>query len=90
MVWLVVVSITNLGFGDIVPISPGGRVFVGVASILGEHGITITWGARERFMALLGAKELQCAHRTIVIPQKNITYCTYDWCNERLARYSRK
>ena len=41
MVWLVVVSITNLGFGDIVPISPGGRVFVGVASILGEHGITL-------------------------------------------------
>ena len=41
MVWLVVVSITNLGFGDIVPISPGGRVFVGVASILGEHGISV-------------------------------------------------
>ena len=41
MVWLVVVSITNLGFGDIVPISPGGRVFVGVASILGEHGIKV-------------------------------------------------
>jgi len=35
MVWLVVVSITNLGFGDIVPISAGGRVFVGTASILG-------------------------------------------------------
>ena len=47
-------------------------------------------GASECFMALLGAKELQCAHETIVIPKKNITYCTYDWCNERLARYSRK
>ena len=35
MVWLVVVSITNLGFGDIVPNSIGGRIFVGVASILG-------------------------------------------------------
>ena len=35
MVWLVVVSITNLGFGDIVPSSAGGRVFVGIASILG-------------------------------------------------------
>ena len=35
MVWLVVVSITNLGFGDVVPMSPGGRIFVGIASILG-------------------------------------------------------
>ena len=35
MVWLVVVSITNLGFGDVVPKSPGGRIFVGIASILG-------------------------------------------------------
>lgn len=38
MVWLVVVSITNLGFGDIVPNSVGGRVFVGLASILGVAG----------------------------------------------------
>ena len=55
MVWLVVVSITNLGFGDIVPISPGGRVFVGVASILGEDGIRMTHlkEAREHLMALL-------------------------------------
>ena len=35
MVWLVVVSMTNLGFGDVVPMSPGGRIFVGIASILG-------------------------------------------------------
>ena len=35
MVWLVVVSITNLGFGDVVPNSSGGRIFVGIASILG-------------------------------------------------------
>jgi len=35
IVWLVVVSITNLGFGDIYPKSSGGRVFVASASIIG-------------------------------------------------------
>ena len=34
-VWLMVVSITNLGFGDVVPLSIGGRTFVGLASMLG-------------------------------------------------------
>ena len=30
-----VVSITNLGFGDVVPLSVGGRTFVGIASMMG-------------------------------------------------------
>ena len=74
MVWLVVVSITNLGFGDIVPNSVGGRVFVGLASILGVAGY--------QYIFLL---QFLKRHKQLT-RHKHTLDCTYDWGNARLAK----
>ena len=63
-VWLMVVSITNLGFGDVVPLSPGGRTFVGIASMLGVLIAALWIGAMRELLEIpLTEKRLLAAVR---------------------------
>ena len=60
MVWLVVVSITNLGFGDVVPMSPGGRIFVGIASILGTLLTALMIGVMRDWLEIPVSSIVKC------------------------------